>query len=206
MSNKRTPEEQAILDLRVREALARSQEEKERILLLTAEFITPTHQRAKVLKALTINSPLIQNWQYRGQITLDADKAREDTAWRLYSTRDVLMLGLAVRLAEYGFPASLLRKVMDQVRQVFTFPSPYVTSNRPAYLVVCANGDVIGPTLGTEVDTSSIPECSFIVVKVDRLVREALEPLGISIADGNSDQLKQVADRLSKSPASSFLG
>jgi hypothetical protein len=198
MTKNRTPEEQAILDARTREALARSQEEKERLLLLTAQFITPTHQRAKVLKALSVNSPLIQNWQYRGQIALDADKVREGTAWRLYSTRDVLMLGLAVRLVEYGFPASLLRHVMDQVRQVFTFPSPYVTSNRPAFIIVRSNGDVIGPELGTQVDINSVPDGSFIVVKIDSLVREALEPLGISIAAGNATSLNEVADRLSK--------
>ncbi|MEJ1173194.1 hypothetical protein WA845_03015 [Agrobacterium sp. CMT1] len=198
MKKIRTPEEQAILDAHAREALARSQEEKERLLLLTAEFITPTHQRAKVLKALSVNSPLIQNWQYRGQIALDADKVRDGTAWRLYSSRDVLMLGLAVRLVEYGFPASLLRKVMDQVRQIFTFPSPYVTSNRPAFIVVRSNGDVIGPELGTQVDVNAIPDGSFIVVKIDRLVREALEPLGISVAAGNAASINEVASRLSK--------
>jgi DNA-binding transcriptional MerR regulator len=142
-------------------------------------FVRPKHSRKEVAAALQAREVTFQNWQARGQIDLDADEVREGTKWRLYSPRDVLRLGLAVKLTDLGFPASLLRHVMRQLDPLFAEPSPYLVSNRPSFILVLPDGEVIGPTIGPHLDFSSVPARHFIFVRLDTLVRDAFRSLGV---------------------------
>lgn len=184
------------LEDRIKYFAGRAEIDRQRRHDAAIAFVTPRHPRRDVIRALRANVTMIQNWQTRNQIVLDADVVRDGQEWRLYSSRDVLLLGVAVRLAEVGFKASLLQSVLETVKPFLQVGSAYLASNRPSYIIVLANGQVIGPEIGASIDFEDMPHGNFIVVRLDTLIREALEPLGFSITDGTADDMRNTVERL----------
>ena len=194
--SKLTPEQILALSPDAQYWMSVTEAEKQRAHEASLAFITPRHHRRDVIRALGANVTMIQNWQTRQQVTLDADVVRDGQEWRLYSSRDVLLLGIAVRLSEVGFRASLLQGVLETVKPILHIGSPFLASNRPSFIVVLATGQVIGPEIGSSLDFADVPNGSFIVVRLDHLIREALEPLGLSITVGNAAEHKATVERL----------
>lgn len=192
----RSPEEQAALDAKLEESLRfsaelRAMEERSR-----QGFITPRFPRRDVARALNAKETTFQNWQARKNLTLDADEMREGSSWRLYSGRDVLRLGLAVKLTSLGFPAALLDHVMKQVDPIFSGTSPYLSSNRASHILVNSEGYVSGPNIAETIDLEEIEDTSFIVVRLDRLIQDSLENLGASITSGTAEDMAEAAARM----------
>lgn len=192
----RSPEEQAALDAKLEEALRLSAELRAMEERSRQEFVTPRFPRRDVARALNAKETTFQNWQARKNLTLDADEVREGSAWRLYSARDVLRLGLAVKLTSLGFPAALLDHVMKQADPIFSGPSSYLSSNRASHILVNVEGKVSGPIIGEAVDLEEIEDTSFIVVRLDRLIQDSLETLGASITSGSAEDMAEAAARM----------
>lgn len=161
-----------------------------------AGFVAPRFTRKEVASALKAKEVTFQNWHARGQLDLDANEKRDGEQWRLFSARDVLRLGLAIKLSQIGLPASYLRGVMTQLDAVLSAPGPYMASNRPACICVTVDGQVFGPFIGGELDLADLPMTHFSVVRLDQLVRDALEPLGYSVTVGTAEDMRETIERL----------
>ncbi len=196
MSNSHRSEGSTVSNTNIEETIRLARELHEQEQLAKQRFITPRFPRRDVARALNAKETTFQNWQARKNLTLDADEMREGSAWRLYSGRDVLRLGLAVKLTSLGFPAALLDHVMKQVDPIFSGGSHYLSSNRASHILVSADGAVSGPNLGENIDLEEIEDTSFIVVRLDRLIQDSLENLGASITSGSAEDMAEAAARM----------
>ena len=158
----------------------------------------PRFQLKEVLSALgDVKQATVRNWFTRKQLVLDAESVREGEGWRAFSIRDVLVLAICHRLSALGFPASLLQKVVDQIDPWVTNPhGHFIDANRPSYIIVLCDGSVVGLFHSDNLPISELEADHFIVVRLDRLIRTVLEPLGVTITYGNADDHAKAADRI----------
>jgi DNA-binding transcriptional MerR regulator len=64
-------------------------------------------------RRLNVPSTTLTNWLTRKVFDLDADRYRQPNSSRLFSTRDVLLLAFAARLAAFGMPTEAIKRLCD---------------------------------------------------------------------------------------------
>jgi DNA-binding transcriptional MerR regulator len=168
---------------------------------------------AEVKEATGLDEANLRNWLTRGQIDLDANRGRQERKRRLFSPRDVLILAVAARLSNLHFPITALTDALKTIDRMVA-PShpgapmmfadrrygPPLAANIPSFILVNAEGEVFGP-YGDDFDMATAPD-AFAVLRMDSIIREVLEPLGVSITDGTAGDLRAAADRIDAAKAS----
>ena len=72
-----------------------------------------------------------------------------------------------------------------------------LASNIPSFILVSPDATVSGPYAGQSIDLSVAP-AGFALIRLDLLIREALEPLGWSITFGSAKDMRETAERLER--------
>lgn len=194
----RTPEQQAALDAALATSLALAEEARVRRRQAIEDFEGERFTRQQVADALRVPATTFANWQERRKLDLEAENGRIGQAWRLYSSRDVLRLGIAVNLSRAGVPADHLAGIIKAIEAVFPL-SPVnerLAANLPTWFAILPDGSALGPIFGPALDAEEIAAAAFTALRLDLVIRSSLERLGFTMTHGTAADHRAAIERL----------
>ncbi|NYZ14228.1 hypothetical protein HL658_16855 [Azospirillum sp. RWY-5-1] len=162
--------------------LAAAEEAKQKGM---ADFTEPRFTLAAITAGLGIPEATVRNWLTRNQIDLGASEGRQRGKWRLFSTRDVLVIATCYHLSRLGVPVSVFSMVYSKVvglaRMYFSGPVGMV--QHPIGLLY-NDGEWrlertfdSGPMRVT--DGTSPPIC--IMIDFEKIILSTLNSLGLNV-------------------------
>ena len=158
-----------------------------------AAFNEPRVSLGEITGKLNISEMTVRNWLTRHQLRLSANEGRADGKWRKFSIRDVVVIAVAYRLSRLGVPPSAFAKMSDDFAKLSErLSSTIMNSAAPSPKMVISNDEKWHFAVLAE---NEIPSAA-IILDVERVLQETLEPLGLNFVRGTKEDHRRWAEEL----------